>query len=141
MNNTNTHVAALAPRRELRHAVPVFRDEPLVLADTDRRPDLFPASDAFGRWVGNLVVETDAETGDDRPTHALRAVSLDAELAIEGIFRTDDGRLLAQFRIVTLGGAKVNVDAIVYQEVNPAAPIGVVWSELLKPAFTTEGAR
>lgn len=128
MNNTNRHTAPA-----------IFRDDPLVLADTDRRPDLSPASDAFGRFTGWMLVQTDAEAGDPRPVHALHTVSLDAELAIEGIFRTDDGKLYAQFRIVTLGGAKVNVDATVYQEINPVAPIGCIWSELLKPAFVTEG--
>ena len=140
--NTRTHAAAaLAGRRtrpEPRHAVPVFRDEgPRVYAATEEpaHAELNPAADAFGRAVGFLAVEVE-EGERARPTHApLTAANLEAELAPLGIYRTADGRLLAQFRLASLAGAKIEADAGVYMELNPAAPLGAVWDALFRPAF------
>lgn len=117
--------------------VPVFIDEghPTVLADTDTRPEYSPAMDAFGRWVGNLAVQDEADAGDARPTHAPRTAFLEAELFPEGIMRAADGRLLAQFRLASLGGAKIECGAIVYMELNPAAPVGAVWDALFAAAY------
>lgn len=141
--HTNTHAAALAGRRsrpEPRHAVPVFRDEgrPIVSADTvdDARPELEPAADAFGRFVGFLAVDAGEGAGDARPTHApLTAANLEAELAPLGIYRTADGRLVAHCRLASLAGAKIDCGAGVYLELNPAAPLGAVWDALFRPAF------
>ena len=141
--HTNTHAAALASRRsrpEPRRAVPVFLDagRPIVSADTvdDARPELEPAADAFGRFVGFLAVEAGEGTGDARPTHVpLTAASLDSELAPLGIYRTADGRLLAHCRLASLAGARIETDAGVYLELNPAAPLGAVWDALFRPAF------
>lgn len=138
---TASPAVALAARLnpEPRRAVPVFLNDgrPIVSADTAAdSPELNPAADAFGRFVGFLSVETDAGAGDARPTHAtIAAANLEAELAPLGIYRTADGRLLAHCRLDSLAGAKIECGAGFYLELNPAAPLCAVWDALFAAAY------
>lgn len=138
--NTNTNAAPLAVRRTRPEPrpVPVFLDDgqPHVYADGAAQPELEPAADAYGRAIGFLAVDAGEGSGDTRPIHApLAAANLDAELEPLGLYKTAEGRLLADFRLFSLAGTRIECAAHLWMEVNPAAPVGAVWDALWRPAF------